>query len=205
MLILADTREKQLLKRLALISFRSDIIDFNEMFIEWSAGVAKSFASLPDGYLWGFAPGRGREAHTNLCCQNSSSKPRFIFTHSCTLLEYIWLLILIRSIFNLWNTFLTLTRYWLKSFNWNVFLSISAFLINLQNTNNHELSTGQASISYVGEQYEFFYYTINPTSHVHRISGLIDWQGVTLLLWVSCRPVWFIVERMDGSVNITEL
>lgn len=34
MLILADTREKQLLKRLALISFRSDIIDFNEMFIE---------------------------------------------------------------------------------------------------------------------------------------------------------------------------
>lgn len=34
MLILADTREKQLLKHLALISFRSDIIDFNEMFIE---------------------------------------------------------------------------------------------------------------------------------------------------------------------------
>ena len=34
MLILADTREKQLLKYLALISFGSDIIDFNEMFIE---------------------------------------------------------------------------------------------------------------------------------------------------------------------------
>lgn len=33
-LILADTREKQLLKHLAVISFRGDIIDFNEMFIE---------------------------------------------------------------------------------------------------------------------------------------------------------------------------
>lgn len=30
----AYTGEKQLLKCLALISFRSDIIDFNEMFIE---------------------------------------------------------------------------------------------------------------------------------------------------------------------------
>lgn len=31
--ILADTGEKLLLKCLALISFRSDIIDFNEMFM----------------------------------------------------------------------------------------------------------------------------------------------------------------------------
>lgn len=32
-----------------------------------------------------------------------------------------------------------------------------------------------------------------------------DRQGVTLLLWGSCSPVWFRVERMDGSVSITEL
>lgn len=62
MFILADTREKPLLKHLALISFRNDIIDFNEMFMEWSVGVAKSFASLPDGYLWGLHRGRRREA-----------------------------------------------------------------------------------------------------------------------------------------------
>ncbi len=43
------------------------------------------------------------------------------------------------------------------------------------------------------------------TALVHSISAVIDWQGVSLLLWGPWGPVWFIVERMDDSVNITEL
>ena len=63
-------RGKLLLKCLALISFRSDIIDFNEMFMVWSGGVAKSFASLPVGCFWGPRWG-SREKRSSPCCQST--------------------------------------------------------------------------------------------------------------------------------------
>lgn len=43
------------------------------------------------------------------------------------------------------------------------------------------------------------------TCSVHSISSMTDWQGVTLLLWGPCRLELFIVVRMNGGVNITEL
>lgn len=206
MLILADTREKQLLKRLALISFRSDIIDFNEMFIEWSAGVAKSFARLPDGYLWGSHRGEA-ERHTNPLLPEllqQASAHLHSLPHTA---EYIWLLILIKSAFTSWNTFLTLTPYRLKCFNWNTIMLIWPFKISPKIGIITKLKPRQPSLSYVSENTSSLLPTqqILLTFPVRDISAVIDWQGVTLLLWGPRGPVWFIEERMDVSVNITKL
>lgn len=65
----------------------------------------------------------------------------------------------------------------------------------------------QAKSQLCGWEYKFTSTTqqILLTTPVRSISAVIDWQGVSLLLWGPCGPVWFIGERMDGSVNITEL
>lgn len=78
------------------------------MFIEWSAGAAESFASLPDGCLWDSHWGEA-ERNRNLCCQNSSSIR--VPSSSAHTAEYIWLLTLIKRIFNSWDTFLTLSLF----------------------------------------------------------------------------------------------
>lgn len=177
------------------------------MFIEWSAGVAKSFARLPDGYLWGSHRGEA-ERHTNprlpellqQACAHLRSLP-----HAA---EYIWLLILIKSAFTSWNTFLTLTPYWLECFNWNTIMLIWPFNKSPKMRIIAELKPlNQPSVGDVSENPSSLLpaQQILLTFPVWDISAVIDWQRVTLLLWGPRGPVWFIEERMDVSVNITKL